>query len=369
MLDRSKIIKELSSRVDGLENILALEHECARALWERVARDNALCEHLQSMPQQLSLPSWTGALGEKKSPDPITEYDVVSIDGSQIYPDRHQGIDCFLINIGACHFKYRAHKSSVVFRTEPNVYFSHEMPECDDSPESINALRTELEFKKGTQWFSNAGQTCDSFPRLLLLDGSLIFWHLHANESSQKSVFLDRYLTLLRELYEQNTLYACYISLPKSREMINVLRAAALLKSGEPIDFNYLLDIDIANFYLEASERSIVLCNHAPVTQRYPEHSKPHFYYVNSGYEMGRVEIPAWIAQDPEKLALVETIINDQLTKGFGYPIALAEAHEQAVITNTDREFFYHALRSLTMHHKTLFRQSQKLMKKQRAGI
>ena len=52
-----------------------------------------------------------------------------------------------------------------------------------------------------------------------------------------------------------------------------------------------------------------------------------HFYYLNGGAEIARVEVPDWLAQDPELL-------------GLGYPVAISEAHEQAVITGHDREEF-----------------------------
>ena len=39
-------------------------------------------------------------------PKPIQEYNILAADGSQIYPDRHEGVDAFLINIGLTDFNY-----------------------------------------------------------------------------------------------------------------------------------------------------------------------------------------------------------------------------------------------------------------------
>ncbi len=53
------------------------------------------------------------------------------------------------------------------------------------------------------------------------------------------------------------------------------------------------------------------------------------------------MEVPLWAADNNELLDLVHAVIVDQCDKGFGYPVALSEAHEQAVVTGTDREQFW----------------------------
>ncbi len=65
-----------------------------------------------------------------------------------------------------------------------------------------------------------------------------------------------------------------------------------------------------------------------------------HFYYLNGGTEIARVEVPDWLAQDPELLAVGHAMLVRQCQLGLGYPVAISEAHEQAVITGHDREEF-----------------------------
>ena len=65
-----------------------------------------------------------------------------------------------------------------------------------------------------------------------------------------------------------------------------------------------------------------------------------HFYYLNGGSEIARVEVPDWLADDPELLALSHAMLVKQCQLGLGYPVAISEAHEQAVITGHDREEF-----------------------------
>ena len=65
-----------------------------------------------------------------------------------------------------------------------------------------------------------------------------------------------------------------------------------------------------------------------------------HLYYLNGGAEIARVEVPDWLAEDPELLALSHAMLVKQCELGLGYPVAISEAHEQAVITGHDREEF-----------------------------
>ena len=62
------------------------------------------------------------------------------------------------------------------------------------------------------------------------------------------------------------------------------------------------------------------------------------FFYVNVGGEIGRVEVPQWVADDAELLNRVHALVVDQCRRGRGFPPALVEAHEQAVINMGDRQ-------------------------------
>ena len=74
--------------------------------------------------------------------------------------------------------------------------------------------------------------------------------------------------------------------------------------------------------------------------QEYYGEQQVHFYYLNAGEEIARVEVPQWVAQDETLLALGHSLILDQCKRGQGYPVAISEAHEQAVIHTGDRQIF-----------------------------
>jgi hypothetical protein len=46
------------------------------------------------------------------------------------------------------------------------------------------------------------------------------------------------------------------------------------------------------------------------------------------------------VAQDPVQVDLAHTLVYDQCVKGEGYPVALARAHEQAIVRSADRRAF-----------------------------
>jgi hypothetical protein len=69
-----------------------------------------------------------------------------------------------------------------------------------------------------------------------------------------------------------------------------------------------------------------------------------YFCYVHIGWEIVRIEFPAWVAEQPTLLDSALSLVLAQVTKGFGYPVALAEAHNQAVVRGGDRTRFFSLL-------------------------
>jgi hypothetical protein len=65
------------------------------------------------------------------------------------------------------------------------------------------------------------------------------------------------------------------------------------------------------------------------------------FFYLKLDDEVARVEVPLWVADSHELLYMVHALVMEQCRKGFGYPVALSEAHEQAVVTGADRAQFW----------------------------
>jgi len=62
------------------------------------------------------------------------------------------------------------------------------------------------------------------------------------------------------------------------------------------------------------------------------------FFYLNTGTDNARVEIPEWAASRPETVSLVHAAVIDQCRFNNGYPYVLTRADEQAVSPGEERE-------------------------------
>ncbi|MFC1954675.1 DNA double-strand break repair nuclease NurA, partial [Chloroflexota bacterium] len=111
-------------------------------------------------------------------------------------------------------------------------------------------------------------------------------------------------------------------------------------------------DRELFNELLDMGERSpIFISQSSVVTRRYGEH-RVYFFYIRLEDEIVRVEVPQWVAQDANLLDLTHSLVLDQCRRGQGYPVALSEAHEQAVVTMADRENFWHLVESSLVEEK-----------------
>lgn len=359
MLDKSLLLQELNRISHELFIDDKPAYDLAQKVWKKICADPLFIHKVKQVDAPWPVPTWDDQLC-KTIPVAVPEknYTVVSVDGSQIYPDRHQGVSCYLINIGTVAFRYGT-DNPVTLSSTPYVFTDGE-EELQVSTQLVNGKRQELELRGGVE-FVQGGE-------LLLFDGSLIFWHLEAQDPLLKQVFLPKYLASLFVLYQKRILTASYISAPRSRELVNLVRL-------ELCDFDTnntqafssierLVDATIGSFFIPQNHRSIVFKNHSKIAQQYPDQVCPYFFYINVGNEIGRVEIPAWIALDDDATNQVASIILDQCIKGRGYPVAIAEAHEQAVVKGPDREFFYHVLTKMGIERERHTNLSQKVIKK-----
>jgi len=374
MLNRAKVMSALQHIEDALFHDISDEIDRARQVWERITQDATFIHKIRACDIPLPIPQWEGDLGACIAVDPYTgPYTVLGIDGSQIYPDKHQGSTCFLINIGSVLLSYGQPHKGVHLESVPYVF----VPNDDDewgaatTPDMVNCRREEFEFEAG----STISKTVRSpeIPYLFVSDGSLIFWHLESKDVMVRDYFLARYCALLHELYEQKTLCAGYISLPKNKELVNLIRVELahfdVQECMKTTAIAHLVDTMIASMFLEPGTRTTLFKSGAPIIQHYPDHLVPYFFYMHTGHEIARIEIPAWIARDDAAVTLVARMLLDQSMKGRGYPVVLAEAHEQAVVKGPDRDFFYQIITKLGIERKKRMVLSQKSVKKRGIGI
>jgi NurA-like 5'-3' nuclease len=102
-----------------------------------------------------------------------------------------------------------------------------------------------------------------------------------------------------------------------------------------------LLDRDLFNRLLAPGQRSALFGSRSSVVKKYYGANAVNFFYIKLDGEVARVEVPLWVAENESLLELVHSTLLDQCRRGLGYPVALSEAHEQAVVTVADRQQFW----------------------------
>ena len=299
---------------------------------------------------------------------PPSSYAVLAADGSQIEADRHFSARCFLLNTGAVSLSYGAHASAKLYNT-PRLYSSDDELVIRDpnglseTPVEGNLLGIKRSVEECRELVELARQEPPEAPALALVDGTLIEWALlpYADRPYIVRELLDKGMLAsfeeLRKLSVSRDLaLASYISYPGSSDVVNALRVILCPHEAADCDryctkfangqracdaVSGVIDRELFSSNLAPGERSGVFRSSSSVLEKgYGEHWI-FFYYLNASGEIARIEVPKWVAENEELLDLSHSIILDQCKKGFGYPVVLSEAHEQAVVTGRDRDAFY----------------------------
>lgn len=354
----------------------APSYRLAQDAWQSIIKDSTFLYKVRQVDNApWPVPLWQDNLADIRVIEKVAfPYVVFSVDGSQIYPDRHNVLSCCLINTGSVILPYNGENKRVQLFSEPTVFAGVDENQQPFTTDGVNCKRQELELRAGLDLSKKIkNEYSNNVFSVLFFDGSLIFWHLSSKDNDVRDYFLHAYLALLDELYQEKTLTCWYISMPKSKELMSLVRlylcdfAVEKKELYESVDS--VIDSGIMQSVLDPYTRSIVFSNHSSISAYYPHHLRPFFFYVHTGSEIGRVEIPAWIAQDEQQVDLIAQIVIDQCIKGGGYPVALAEAHEQAVVKGADRDFFYHFLQKMGIERNYTQSISRKSLKKRGIGI
>ena len=303
------------------------------------------------------------------------DYYVVSTDGSHIDVDRHMPANCYLINIGSCILKY-GNNSFATLNSIPNLYAEYQdliISDRENQSKSVlvrgailSAKRMLEELKALTKLVKEID---NDIPILALMDGSLIMLDLIGQthpEFVKKELVQHGFVELLDKIHElskrKKLLLASYISLPKSAEVINSLRVSncsfneihcdlncsKIIPGNRSCDdtSNQIIDREVFSEYLSPGQRSGTFQIDIDLVNDYYLENQIHFFYLNTGHEIARIEIPQWIEEREELLNLTHSLILNQCKLGHGYPVSLMEAHEQAVITSSDRNHFVRMVES-----------------------
>jgi hypothetical protein len=319
----------------------------ARALLEQFAEE---LQRLREVAQSEAGQQWRCAspgnerLDSRLPAPPMPErVDVLAADGSQIYPDRHGLAFYFLINVGGLAFRHGSGQAPEAM-TWPRLFYAEQEVYPDGKPASadlVNALRSLAEIRALAEMAlaHEAGGPAG----LALGDGPLLFWlGQTAVSKSRQAELLAEYLAHLGRLRQSRVPVAGFVSRPHSAEVMALLYLA---QPGAPsveglheTRFRGLTDRALFGF-LKEGERSALYVRGVETNDAFAREGHAiWFFFLNTGADVARVEVPEWVALCPEWLDLVHAAAYDQCRLNNGYPYVLTRADEQAVILGAERE-------------------------------
>ena len=315
-----------------------------------------------------------GLLGSIPPPEVPRDWSALSVDGSHIDVDRHLPLRCHLINLGGCALSYGGNFGCRMF-SEPSLAVDDAdlyLRRPDDPSDEVliagpllGAIRTVREVERLADAVADLPQ---DRPALALLDGTLAFWDLQRGNYPRfvADTLIGKQLRIaLVRLREASTdrrpvAVAAYTSRPRTTEVAGAVRLM-LCDQDDDTECNRCCnarhsdrprcdaaagfdDRELFELLLEPGHRS-PLYQPSRLAARFAlgltvGEDWNSFFYLHGGAEIARVEVPDWLADDPELLALAHAMLVKQCQRGLGYPVAISEAHEQAVISGHDRAEF-----------------------------
>jgi hypothetical protein len=288
-------------------------------------------------------------------PVPPKVHTVIATDGSQIAPNHHEIAYCYLLNIGRVVLHYGQNRQPIldslpeVFYRPEDLYISRQWGIKTEEWMSYRRTASEITVLAELACAAKA-----EAPALAMVDGSLIYWFLEDLPLDARDRILPPILEAWQQLKQAKIPLIGYLSASRHIDATNFLRLLACphpapdCKSYCPDQleklpcqlFDTLRDTTLWLTQLQPGQRGPLWRSNNRILELYEEQSI-YFCYVHVGSEIARIEFPSWVAQDTTMLDQALGLMLAQVQKGYGYPVAIAEAHNQAVVRGGDKTRFF----------------------------
>ena len=284
---------------------------------------------------------------------------ILAADGSQIAPDRHAEVLYGLINVGAIQMRLGSPQppDSTVYS---RLFYDEQLYNRAGGALSEASLALQRDLSE-RQMLVELARTAEA-PVISFTDGPMELWGAKDTEEAaeyQKS--LQDYLAVLAELNQLGVITAGYVDRPSAGLLVRLLEVAAtpadeLSRLKDTHRLRGVNDLDLFVDLLGPGQRSAVFAIQSKSAAHYEGPAALHFFYLNAGWpdhaHLARVEIPAWVAVDEQKLNHLHAVLVSQcqLMGKNPYPYLLHRAHETAVVTYDDKaqvtQMIVHELRN-----------------------
>ena len=290
------------------------------------------------------------------APPPPRNFAVAAADGSDIPPDRHSPTHFSVINTGSVFLQY-GDAPGAEMSTRAQLLFAEDLWLLGESEEEYIEKEIEgplLAARRAVEELAALWEVCQAraMPIVALDDGQLILWPIQKEPRPIREQLVGPFIATLEKFRQAGIPVASYISFTNAKDIVYALRSWAcqgatircevcdcpLAMRKMSLDLKDVRDRNLFDSLLPG-ERSDVFVPESPILADYGSHSI-EFFYVNVGGEIARIEAPQWVMRDRQLLDLVHAVVVDQCRRSVAYPPyppILQEAHEQAVISTSDR--------------------------------
>ena len=274
---------------------------------------------------------------------------VLSVDGSQIVPDRHAPYVYYLINTGGIVYFHGSGQAPETFST-PELFFPKSIELNDsrfhnpngvtierDQAEMEELARRTVEFRRGDG------------PLLAIMDQRLLYRPAGELAIQFKDKVMNEWIREMTTIKNAGGYLVGYIDRPMKSSVLLMLRQ---IHSDWSIDipdnlgnWEGLTDADLFARFLPPYARSVVFVDVSNTNNRFKKASRDNeicFFYLNTSERnddpnIARVDVPLWIAQDEIAVQMIHELIVDQCKILGRYPYVLTRADEMAVVGKQDQ--------------------------------
>lgn len=353
LLDIQRKLKDFSAQANAHQQAITHRHQELLNLMEGYA--NLLGELREIVDRAASrVPNLRCAAPRDEAldlvvtkPDLPRKVTVLAADGSQINPSRHARVAFCVINVGVVKMELDSGRAPEI-HTQSHLldYDALFQPGGWMISEGMVALKRDLREREALVEFAGDLEP----PAISMTDGPLELFQ-EPQESEEYNRTLDRYLEVLERLHSLGLMTIGYVDKPGS-DLVGRLLELAQISDDDLRDYqrrgrrfagvsDVLLFQDLLR---NPGDRSALFMIYSKTALRFGKDLLPHFFYLNVGQpgkpHLARVEIPGWVANDPEKVGFLQAVLTEQaaILGTRPYPYILHRAHEVAVVTMPEHQ-------------------------------
>lgn len=274
---------------------------------------------------------------------------LAAADGSQINPSHHARVPFSVINVGVVTMVCGSGETPKVYTESALLDYDTVLrPEGGMLSEGGVAMKRDLRERAVLLDVADALHT----PAIAMVDGPLELIRDPQAMGGFES-FVEEYETILTGFQQKGLTLLGYIDKSQNDlvgRMLSLIPAGTVDRvenhKGSDRDLSGVRDTYLMETLLRnPGDRSAIFEVYSRTALSFGPELRLHFFYLNVGAPdrpyLARVEIPAWVASDKEKIALIQAALLDQaqMMGSKPYPYLLHRSHEEALISLDEHQW------------------------------